>query len=235
MLPLRDIHAATSGAGRQPMSKQRSGTLSGATGDVEILERSTLYQGFFALHRLRLRHRLFAGGWSRPLTRELFVRGPAVGVLLYDPEHRLVGLVEQFRVGALDEPAGPWLTEVVAGMVEPGEAPAAVAHREVEEEAGIRTVDLEPICRYLTSPGGSDETLTLFCGLTDLRERAGCFGRDDEHEDIRFLVIPEAEALDGLATGRYNNAPTIVSLQWLALNGARLRKGDSQCANQSTD
>ena len=96
-------------------------------------------------------------------------------------------------------------------------------------------MDLEPICRYLTSPGGSDETLTLFCGLTDLRERAGCFGRDDEHEDIRFLVIPEAEALDGLATGHYNNAPTIVSLQWLALNGARLRKGDSQCANQSTD
>jgi len=86
-----------------------------------------------------------------------------------------------------------------------------------------------------TSPGGSDETLTLFCGLTDLRDRGGCFGRDDEHEDIRFLVIPEAEALDGLATGRYNNASTIVALQWLALNSARLRGGDTQCANQSTD
>lgn len=217
------------------MSKPRSDTASGAAEDVEVLERSTLYQGFFALHRLRLRHRLFAGGWSPPLTRELFVRGPAVGVLLYDPGHRLVGLVEQFRVGALGEPAGPWLTEVVAGMVEPGETPAAVARREVEEEAGIGVPDLEPICRYLTSPGGSDETLTLFCGLTDLRDRGGCFGRDDEHEDIRFLVIPETEALDGLATGRYNNAPTIVALQWLALNSARLRGGDTRCANQSTD
>ncbi|MFZ5655130.1 MAG: NUDIX domain-containing protein [Pseudomonadota bacterium] len=204
-------------------------------GAVEILARSTVYQGFFALHRIRLRHRLFAGGWSAPLTRELFVRGPAVGVLLYDPRHRLVGLVEQFRIGALEEPAGPWVIEMVAGMVEEGEDARAVARREVAEEAGIHDLVLEPICRYLTSPGGSDETHTLFCGLTDLRDRAGHFGLAHEHEDIRLLVMPEAEALAGLAAGRYNNAATIVCLQWLALHGARLREGRGQCADQSTD
>ncbi|MCC6296726.1 MAG: NUDIX domain-containing protein [Pseudomonadales bacterium] len=205
-------------------------------GDVEILERAPCYQGFFELHRVRLRHRLFAGGWSQPLTRELFVRGPAVGVLLYDPRHRLVGLVEQFRVGALAEPNGPWVLEVVAGMVEAGEDVQGVARRETLEEAGIAALALEPIGRYLTSPGGSDETHELFCGLTELRGRAGCFGIADEHEDIRLVVIPEAEALAGLAAERYNNAATIIALQWLALNGERVRAAHAGATwNQSTD
>ncbi len=207
-----------------------------ASDAVEILDRESGYQGFFALHRVRLRHRLFAGGWSRPMTRELFVRGPAVGVLLYDPRLRLVGLVEQFRIGALGEPAGPWVLEVVAGMVEEGEDARAVALRETMEEAGIVELVLEPMCRYLTSPGGSDETHELFCGLTDLHGREGCFGLDDEHEDIRLVVMPETEAFAGLAAGRYNNAATIIALQWLALHGERLRAalGDGE-GNQSTD
>ncbi|TAL08362.1 MAG: NUDIX domain-containing protein [Porticoccaceae bacterium] len=190
--------------------------------DVEILGRTTRYQGFFALDTVSLRHRLFAGGWSRPMTRELFVRGAAVGVLLYDPERRLVGLVEQFRVGALAEPGGPWLMEVVAGMLKPGEDVAAVARRETIEEAGIDALTLEPICRYLVSPGGTEESMTLFCGLTDLHGREGCFGLAHEHEDIRLHVLPEADVLAALAAGAYNNAATIVCLQWLALNRDRL-------------
>ncbi len=225
VLPLLDILGVrTSSIGQQNMGEGKSGDVPTASEGVEVLERQALYRGFFGLDRVRCRHRLYAGGWTPPLTRELFLRGPAVGVLLYDPDHRLVGLVEQFRIGALAEADGPWLTEVVAGMIEPGETPEAVAHRETEEEAGITQVCLEPICRYLTSPGGSDETLTLFCGLTDLRDRTGYFGRDDEQEDIRLLVIPEAEALANLAAGHYRNAPTIIGLQWLALNSARLRQ-----------
>jgi ADP-ribose pyrophosphatase len=193
-----------------------------AAEDVEILDRTTRYQGFFTLDTLRVRHRLFDGGWSQPMTRELFVRGAAVGVLLYDPDHQLVGLVEQFRVGALAEPSGPWVLEVVAGMMKPDEDAAAVARRETQEEAGIDQLRLEPICRYLVSPGGTDEVLTLFCGITDLRGRAGCFGLAHEHEDIRLHVLPEADVLAGLAAGAYNNAATIVCLQWLALNRDRL-------------
>ena len=70
--------------------------------------------------------------------------------------------------------------------------------------------------------GGTDEVLTLFCGITDLRGRAGCFGLAHEHEDIRLHVLPEADVLAGLAAGAYNNAATIVCLQWLALNRDRL-------------
>src|SRR5690625_4641000 len=90
--------------------------------DVEITQRETLYQGFFSADELTLRHRTFEGGWAGPMSRELFVRGPAVGVLLYDPERDLLGMVEQFRVGALDEPQGPWGLGSVAGIVGGGGA-----------------------------------------------------------------------------------------------------------------
>ena len=78
-------------------------------GSVEVLKRREAYRGFFLLDVLTLRHRLFEGGWSREVERELFVRPAAVAVLPYDPERGRVVLVEQFRVGALDEDQSPWL------------------------------------------------------------------------------------------------------------------------------
>lgn len=52
--------------------------------DVELIQRDTLYQGFFRLEALELRHRLFEGGWSATMRREVHNRFDAVGVLLYD-------------------------------------------------------------------------------------------------------------------------------------------------------
>ena len=84
--------------------------------DVEILDESIAWDGFWKLRVLRLRHRLFAGGWSAPLEREMHCRGEAVGVLLYDPQLDAIGIVEQFRVGAVSRPGSPWLLELVAGL-----------------------------------------------------------------------------------------------------------------------
>ncbi|OUS10543.1 ADP-ribose diphosphatase [Gammaproteobacteria bacterium 54_18_T64] len=191
-------------------------------GDVELISREVVYQGFFTMEKLQLRHRLFAGGWSREFSRELFVRGRAVGVLLYDPERQLVGMVEQFRVGAMGLAEGPWQLEVVAGMVEAGETSEDVATRELIEEAGIDGVTLLPICEYLVSPGGTNERLELFCGLVDLHGKGGNFGLACENEDILLHVMSENEALEALAAGQCNNAASIICLQWLQLNRARL-------------
>ena len=64
--------------------------------DVELDETEIGYQGFFRLERLKLRHKLFRGGWSQWFYRELFVRGDAVAAILYDPVADLIGFVEQF-------------------------------------------------------------------------------------------------------------------------------------------
>jgi len=163
--------------------------------DIEILDKSEQYKGYFRINRYRLRHRLYAGGWSGELQRELFERGHAVGVLPYDPAADSVVLIEQFRIGALVAGMGPWLTEVVAGIIEEGEAPEEVARRETREEAGIEVMDLMPICRYLVSPGGSSESVILFCGRVDSRGAGGIHGLAAEHEDIKVDVVPYAEAM----------------------------------------
>ena len=156
--------------------------------DIDVQASEKVYEGFFDVDRITLRHRLFGGAWSKLMKREVLSRGESVGVLLYDPTNQLIGLVEQFRIGALNDPAGPWQFEIVAGILEFGESPSDVAHRELLEEAGLRVYSLMPICNYLVSAGGTDEKMHLFCGLANLLDKAGNFGLDSENEDI-FLHI----------------------------------------------
>lgn len=190
-----------------------------ARDDVEILARQDLYRGFFRAEKVTLRHRLFRDGqWSRPLTREIVYHKEAVGVLLYDPARDEVALVEQFRIGAMAEPGGPWCLEVVAGMVEAGESPEQVARRELMEEAGIGQVELRYIGNYLASPGGCDEKLHLYCGICDLAGAGGIFGLAEENEDIKVHVLPAETVFANLYTERWNNPAALITLQWLQYN-----------------
>ena len=191
---------------------------------VELIERETPYQGYFRIDRYVLRHTLFAGGVSEPLTREVFERGHAAAVLPYDPVRDEVVLIEQFRIGAYAAGRDPWLVEIVAGIVEDGESPRDVALRELGEEAG-QTADLvEPIGEVMLSPGGTSETIALFCARTDASGAEGIHGLADEHEDIRVTALPFADALAAVDGGDIVSAPAIIALQWLALNRDRLRE-----------
>lgn len=190
--------------------------------DVRLEQDEPLYQGFFRLHRLTLIHPRFEGGRVR-IQRELLDRGDAVCVLLYDPACDAVVLVEQFRAGALTKTDAPWLLELVAGIVEPGESPEDVARRESIEESGIELGELIPITGYLPSPGGCDEWIELFCALVDAPESGGVFGLDEEGEDIKVHVIPAIEAFALVQQRVVNNAAAIIALQWLQLNHDRLK------------
>lgn len=191
--------------------------------DFEILERRRVYDGHFKVDQFRLRHRLFDGGWSGEVTRELFERGHVAAVLPYDPVRDEVILIEQFRVGALEAPGGPWLLEIVGGVIDEGESPADVARRESLEEAGREILALEPICDYLSSPGGCSERVSLFCGRVDTAGAGGIFGLVDEHEDIRARVLSFADALAEFARQSVSVASLMIAMQWLALNRERLR------------
>ena len=187
----------------------------GRPSGVEILDRQSVYRGFFGLSILQLRHALYRGGWSEPVRRELFHRGTCVGVLPFDRVRREVLLIEQFRIGALDHRARPWLTEIVAGAVEPGETPEDVARREGWEEAGVRFQCLHRLGEFFTSPGGSSERVTLFVGEVDGPLQAGEYGRLEEQEDIRAQVVPLDEALDWLAAGDIDSLMPALTLMWL--------------------
>ena len=188
----------------------------------KLLNREIAYDGFFKVEICQLEHELFAGG-NVTIKRELFHRGDAVAVLLYDPVNDKVVMVEQFRVGALEDETGPWLLEVVAGIVESGESAKQVAQRECHEEAGLEVHAFESVHSFYPSPGGCSERLYLLCGLVDSSKADGIHGIADEGEDIRVVVMDYEEVVNLLGTDRISSASAIIALQWLQLHRERLR------------
>lgn len=191
--------------------------------DVEVLEQKPIYSGFFQLLKVKLRHRLFNGGWSREFSRELFAKSEAASAVVYDPVLDQIGLVDQFRIGTLDSPYGPWTLESVAGMVEEGESPADMMLRELVEEAGLHAKELLPVTAFYPTPGSCNEYTHLFCAVCDLTEAGGVFGVDGENEDILFKAYPAEEVFNAMLQSRMNNAATLIGLQWLQLNRPQLR------------
>ncbi len=192
--------------------------------DVEVIEEKRVWDGFFKMYHLRLRHRKFDGSWTEEISRELFHRGHAAAAVIYDPNRHCIGLIEQFRVGAVDSKISPWCLEVVAGMVEAGEGIEELIRRELEEEAGIKQATLLHISDYYSTPGGCNEKIHLYCALADLGGAEGCFGLDAEHEDIYFHVFPADEVFANMMNGRTNNAATLIGLQWLQIHCEQLRE-----------
>ncbi|MEA1062381.1 ADP-ribose diphosphatase [Erwinia sp. HR93] len=191
--------------------------------DVEIIARETLYRGFFSLERYRFRHRLFNGEMSGEIQREIFERGHAVALLPYDPVRDEVVLIEQIRIAAWETSASPWLLELVAGMIEPGETHDEVARREAQEEAGIEIGRMRPVLSYLSSPGGTSERLAVWVGEVDARLAQGIHGLEQENEDIRVRVVSREQAYRWVEEGQIDNAASVIALQWLALHHETLR------------
>lgn len=190
----------------------------------ELVRETTVFKGYFEVKRFSVRHSLYDGGWSEELEREIFVRGNCVAVLPYDPVRDQVVLIEQFRAGALLDKPVPWLLEIVAGAIEPGEDVTDVAYRETIEEAGCSVENLLRIAEFYVSPGTCSEKMTVFCGQVDSREANGVHGLEEEGEDILVSVVDFDQAMEKIASGEIDSAPPIISLQWLALNRNRLRR-----------
>lgn len=186
--------------------------------DYEIIKRDVVYQGVFRMARYYIRHKLFNGGWSKEVLREVMERSHAVGILPYDPVLDQVIIIEQFRVGAISNPPSPWLLEIVAGSMSVEEKPEDVALRESIEETGCEILDLFPICEYFVSPGAYNEYFYLFCGRVDASKAGGIHGLHEENEDIRSFAVSADDAFIMLQEGKIKTSPAIISLQWLQLN-----------------
>ena len=192
--------------------------------DVKINNVSSLYKGFFKVNLYDFDHATFDGKQIISVKREVFERGHAVAVLPYDPILNKVVLIEQLRIGALATKQSPWLLEIIAGMIAPGEEIEEVAHREAMEEAGLKLKKLIPMLDYLSSPGGTDERIYLYLAIVDSTGIEGVYGLEHEQEDIRVEVFDYQHALDLLQSGEIDNAATVICMQWLALNKTKLDK-----------
>lgn len=192
--------------------------------EFKIIDHEIVYNGFFRLETFQLQHTLFQGGWSEKITRELFMRGNCVAVLLYDPKRDEVVLIEQFRVGAVLNPDRAWLLEIVAGAIEEGETAQEVAYRESMEEAGCEIEELMLINEFYTTPGGASERISLFCGKVDSSSVGGVHGLDDEHEDILVTVEKFDAVYQMVEEGKIESGIPIIAIQWLYINREKLRE-----------
>ena len=192
--------------------------------DVEIIEKKPIYRGHLTVDEFILQHKLFEGGQTNPISREVVSRANAVGVLPYDPIRDEVVVIRQFRVGVMAAQHNPWLVESVAGLVEENERPEEVARRETKEEAGCEITELHHICDFFSSPGMLSEVVTMYCGITDTTNAGGYHGLEQEDEDIETLVVPWSQLCNDIDAKKYFDPKIMLAVMWLTPRRTELRK-----------
>ncbi|HPD97547.1 MAG TPA: NUDIX hydrolase [Synergistales bacterium] len=150
-------------------------------------------------------------------SREVVEHAPAVGIIAEADDGDLF-LVRQFRY-----PAGEFLLEIPAGIVEPGEKPADTARRELQEETGFDARDIVEISRFYTSPGFSNEMIILYHASGLLPSKMEC----DPDEFLDLVRMSETELLEAADTGKIRDSKTLSAVYWyLAKRSAISRKRD---------
>jgi ADP-ribose pyrophosphatase len=196
---------------------------------VDIRSQQRLFDDFFKIDELIVRHERYDGGMSGAERRLVFERGDAVAVLLFDADARSVVLVEQFRAPTLiahrrDNPASTdgWVIELVAGMIDAGETAEEAAIREVFEETGYRIMNPRLIGKYFSSPGGSDERFFLYLARVGEAQREGDGGGVTGEEDIKVFQLKIDDLFDRLAQGAIDDPKLAIAAYWLKDNVGRL-------------
>lgn len=139
--------------------------------------------------------------------RRDIVRPPdAVAVVPVDTQGR-VHLVRQFRPALRRA-----ITEIPAGILDPGEHPRRAARRELGEELGLAPHRLRKLCTFYSSVGFSTGCVHLFLaeGLRPVS------GNTDPTEFLVTEVLPFRRALRWALANRFVDAKTLLGLLWAA-------------------
>jgi len=133
----------------------------------------------------------------------------AVVPFLSDPagEDPQILLIKQYRYAAED-----FLYEVPAGRLDPNEAPADCARRELLEETGCTAEHIEPLYTFYTTPGFIDERIHGFMatGLT----RGESKREADEFLTLETMTL--SRALELVRKGEIGDGKTAVLLLYAA-------------------
>ena len=149
---------------------------------------------------------------GREAQREVVHTTGSAGILALDENQRAL-FVRQWRTPLHQE-----TLELIAGRLEPGEAPLATAKRELNEEVGLSAESWQPLTTFYQAAGFSDAKCHLFVAR-DLRPVAVKRPQDDgEVVSGEWLTLPEALAEQ--AAGVICDAKTVLGLAlWATLGG----------------
>lgn len=142
----------------------------------------------------------------------------AVVALREDRGEPEIFLIQQYR-----HPIGTHDWEIPAGLLDvDGEDPVVSAQRELAEEADLVAEHWELLLAHTPSPGGLDETITVYLatGLRDVAEDAR-HEREDEEAGMPCGWVPLSVAVDAVLGGQVRNGPMMLAV--LALDARRRR------------
>jgi len=150
-----------------------------------------------------------------PDIREVVKHHGAVAIIPFTNDGKVV-FVRQWRT-----PLDQETLEIPAGKIDPDEGSdlKEVALREMDEELGLTTDNLEEVTSFFASPGYSTEKLTMF-KATDLKKVE--FKRPlDPDEFLNVEELTLAEAKDQIKLGVISDAKTIYAITYWELLQAR--------------
>jgi ADP-ribose pyrophosphatase len=156
----------------------------------------------FSADRYSIKRVRFQTPDGRQHARDIIRHPGAVVLLPVLPDGRIV-MIENYRV-SLDRT----LLEVPAGTMEPGEAAASTAARELSEETGYRAGKLQLMRTFYASPGICDEAMHLFLAT----ELVAGDAEREVYEQIENKLVTPAEAKRLVADGTIQDAKTLVAL-----------------------
>ncbi|MDD9908947.1 MAG: NUDIX hydrolase [Ahrensia sp.] len=176
--------------------------------EIDVIEKRDDFKGFRAVETFIYRETV-SGLQAR---REIVRTQHAVAVVAYDPKLDRLVMIRQFRIGAQLAHQRGFCTEVVAGLIDPGEDAHTTAARELEEETGLSAIRVEKLCEFLTTPGMTDELLHLYYAQVDASSLSSESGVGSETEQTFPFTLTLEDALAAVDEGRITNGIAMIAL-----------------------
>jgi ADP-ribose pyrophosphatase len=102
-----------------------------------------------------------------------------------------------------------FLLELPAGGIDQGEDPQIAAGRELVEETGYRAGSLDPLCRFLTTPGLTDELMHVFVArdLTHVGQQL------EPYESLSVELHDPVSVIDMIDRNEITDAKTMLTIR----------------------
>lgn len=147
---------------------------------------------------------------GQPLVREFVAHPGAVAVIALNQDQEVL-LIRQYR-----HPVRSYLWEIPAGLLDiPGESRLEAAKRELLEETGYLAEDWQELISFHTTPGGNDETITVFVAK-NVRHQGHDLELEGEETDMELRWVPLNEALTSVLNSEMKSPSAGYGLMALA-------------------